>query len=122
MLAVFFHDFIKKNAWLCQPGILFYVVRQAAGNLLLLRLLGFSLSCLTTDHSQNEINGSIDSIACAVDTQVVVIRIAPASSGIEIVIMRVFFVKLFQEMTRFFPVETGIYLARWILCSIGAVM
>ena len=59
---------------------------------------------VTPDHSQNEINGTVDSIACAVDTEIVVVRVSPASSGIEIVIMRMFFVKFFQEMARFFPV------------------
>ena len=59
---------------------------------------------VTPDHSQNEINGTVNSVACAVDTEIVVVRVSPASSGIEIVIMRMFFVKFFQEMARFFPV------------------
>ena len=33
-----------------------------------------------------------------------ILKVSPASSGIEIVIMCMFFVKFFQEMARFFPV------------------
>ena len=33
-----------------------------------------------------------------------ILKVSPASSGIKIVIMRMFFVKFFQEMARFFPV------------------
>ena len=51
---------------------------------------------VATDHSQNKIDSTVDSVACAVDTEIIVVRVSPASSGIEIVIMRVFFVKFFQ--------------------------